>query len=98
MKLVPANPLRFKDGRLAAPLFVVVLVLRLFGLVRLTESQFLFPDAGDMQFYNDWALRILGGHWTDHMAFYGLPLYAYLLAAIYWVCGHNPFVPAFLQA
>jgi len=97
MKL-PAARFRSKDGPIAMSLFVVVLALRLFGLARLTDSHFLLPNAGDMQFYNDWALRILAGKWTDHLAFYGLPLYAYLLAAIYWVCGHNPFVPAFLQA
>lgn len=98
MKLLPAQSFRPKDVSISAFLFVVVLVLRLYGLARLTESQFLLPNAGDMQFYDQWALRILRGNWTDHMAFYGLPLYAYLLAAIYWVCGHNPFVPGFLQA
>jgi tetratricopeptide (TPR) repeat protein len=99
MKLLSAHPFRLKDDApVSIFLFVVVLALRLYGLAKLTESQFLLPNAGDMQFYNDWALRILRGNWTDHMAFYGLPLYAYLLAAIYWVCGHNPFVPAFLQA
>ncbi len=58
-------------------------VLRLICPDGLTESQFLLPNTGDMQFYNDWALRILRGEWTEHAAFYGLPLYAYLLAAIY---------------
>ena len=51
-----------------------------------------------MQFYNDWALRILCGNWTEHTAFYGLPLYAYLLAGIYKVCGYSPFMPGLLQA
>jgi len=51
-----------------------------------------------MYFYNDWALRILHGQWTDHLAFYGLPLYAYLLAGIYKVCGYTPFVPGAIQA
>ena len=83
---------------LGAWLFFGVLALRLYSLALLTQSQFLPPHSGDMQFYNDWALRILAGHWTDHVAFYGLPLYAYLLATIYAVCGHNPFVPGFLQA
>ena len=78
--------------------FVGVFALRLFVLVRLTESPFLLPDAGDSQFYNDWALRILKGQWTDHAAFYGLPLYAYLLAGIYKVVGYNPFVPGLFQA
>lgn len=98
MKLLPACPFRLKDAPVSVFLFAVVLALRLYGLARLTESQFLLPNGGDMQFYNDWALRILRGNWTDHMAFYGLPLYAYLLAALYWVCGPNPFVPGFLQA
>ena len=78
--------------------FLGVFVLRLIVLVRLTNSQFLLPDAGDMFFYNDWALRILRGNWTEHTAFYGLPLYAYLLAGIYKICGYSPFVPGLLQA
>jgi hypothetical protein len=51
-----------------------------------------------MHFYNHWALRIAHGEWTDHLAFYGLPLYAYLLAGIYKILGYSPFVPGFLQA
>jgi Tfp pilus assembly protein PilF len=79
-------------------LFLGVFILRMFALVRLTDSQFLLPSGGDMQFYNDWALRILRGNWTEHTAFYGLPLYAYLLAGIYKICGYSPFVPGLLQA
>jgi Tfp pilus assembly protein PilF len=51
-----------------------------------------------MHFYNEWARRILSGQLTDHQAFYGLPGYAYLLAALYSLCGYNPFVPGLLQA
>jgi hypothetical protein len=79
-------------------LFSFVLMLRVFALAKLTDSQFLLPSGGDMRFYNDWALRILRGQWTEHTAFYGLPLYAYLLAGIYKVCGYSPFVPGLLQA
>ena len=77
--------------------FLGVFVFRLFVLVRLTNSQFLLPSAGDMQFYNDWALRILRGNWTDHMAFYGLPLYAYLLAAVYWAAALTRLCQAFYR-
>ncbi len=83
---------------LSAYLFLGVFVLRLIVLVRLTDSQFLLPNTGDMQFYNGWALRILRGEWTSHAAFYGLPLYAYLLAAIYKIAGYSPFLPGLLQA
>lgn len=79
-------------------IFGVVLLLRLFVLGRLVASPFLLPSRGDMYFYNDWAQRILNGQWTDHLAFYGLPGYAYWLALLYKVFGYSPFVPGFLQA
>jgi len=83
---------------LAAYVFAAVLLVRLFILLRFSASTFLLPNQGDMHFYNDWALRILHGQWTDYKAFYGLPLYPYFLAALYKLCGYSPFVPACLQA
>src|SRR5438105_9655495 len=56
------------------------------------------PERGDMHFYDEWAQRILHGQLTDHLAFYGLPLYAYLLAAIYKLVGYGPFLPGLIQA
>jgi tetratricopeptide (TPR) repeat protein len=94
----PDEPANRKAFPLALYIFAAVFAVRLFGLTRLSESQFLLPTAGDMQFYNDWALRIVRGNWTEHTAFYGLPLYAYLLAGIYKICGYSPFVPGLLQA
>jgi hypothetical protein len=51
-----------------------------------------------MQFYNDWAQRILGGQISGPFAFYGLPGYAYLLGFLYRIFGYNLFVPGVLQA
>jgi Flp pilus assembly protein TadD len=95
VKIVSKNRQRVPLG---IYVFATVLLLRLFVLLRLTGSPFLFPAHGDMHFYNDWALRIVRGQWTDHLAFYGLPLYAYILAGIYKIFGYNPFLPAFFQA
>lgn len=78
--------------------FAFVFFVRLVALSRLTSSPFLLPSGGDMHFYDDWAQQILHGRFTDHFAFYGLPLYAYLLAFLYKVFGYSPFVPGFLQA
>src|ERR1700730_5079464 len=78
--------------------FAAVVLLRVIALARMTSSPFLLPDHGDMHFYNDWALRILRGEWTDRLAFYGLPLYPYLLAGIYKIFGYSPFIPCLLQA
>ena len=77
--------------------FAGVLLIRVVVLARLTISPYLLPTHGDMHFYNDWAQRLLGGQLADHLAFYGLPGYAYLLAALYKLAGYSPFVPALLQ-
>jgi Tetratricopeptide repeat len=79
-------------------IFAVVFLLRLLVLARLSRSPFLLPSRGDMHFYNDWAQRILHGQTTEHVAFYGLPGYAYLLAFLYKIFDYNPFVPGLLQA
>src|SRR6478672_8619591 len=79
-------------------LFATVFLFRLVVLLRLTASPLLLPSGSDMQFYDDWAKRILHGHWTDHQAFYGLPLYPFFLAIVYRIFGYSPFVPGLFQA
>jgi hypothetical protein len=78
--------------------FAFVFFVRLVALSRLASSPFFLPSGSDMHFYDDWAQQILHGRLTDHLAFYGLPLYAYLLAFLYKVFGYSPFLPGFLQA
>jgi tetratricopeptide (TPR) repeat protein len=78
-------------------LFAFVFLLRVISLARLTSSPFLSPSGGDMRFYDDWAQRILRGDLTDHLAFFGLPLYPYLLALFYKLFGYTPFIPGLLQ-
>src|SRR5438552_5657261 len=90
-----AQPFFLRTGHY---IFAIVFLLRIIVLARLTVSPFLLPMRGDMHFYDDWAQRILHGQLTDHLAFYGLPLYAYLLALIYKLAGYGPFVPGLLQA
>lgn len=88
---------RFSLG-LGRILFLLVLVVRLWSLLGLTHSPLLIPSRGDMHFYNDWATQILRGQFAQPLAFYGLPGYAYFLAALYKILGENPFVPGLLQA
>ncbi len=79
-------------------IFAGVLLVRVLVLARLTASPYLLPTRGDMHFYDEWAQRILSGQLSDRLAFYGLPGYPYLLAALYKIAGYGPFVPALLQA
>jgi hypothetical protein len=80
-----------------AAVFLFALLIRLMVLFRATGTPEFLPTQGDMKFYSDWAQRIAAGHWTDHRAFYGLPLYAYWLAAIYSVAGFQPYIAALFQ-
>jgi len=79
-------------------IFLGVFLLRLWALLRLTHSSLLLPARGDMHFYDQWAKEILHGQFAPHLAFYGLPGYAYLLAFLYRLFGENPFIPGLLQA
>ncbi|MFL6590212.1 MAG: hypothetical protein ACJ8M4_08570, partial [Chthoniobacterales bacterium] len=79
-------------------IFAATLLVRLISLSRLNSSPFLLPSGSDMQFYDDWARQILHGHWSDHRAFYGLPLYPFALAVLYGLFGFSHFVPALIQA
>src|SRR3977135_2306509 len=77
-------------------IFAFVLLVRIIALARLSSFPLLLPSSGDMHFYDEWARQIVHGRFTDHFAFYGLPLYAYLLSFLYKIFGFSPFVPAFL--
>ena len=79
-------------------IFAAVLLFRLLVLIRLAASPLLLPSGSDMQFYDDWAKQILHGQWTDHQAFYGLPLYPFSIALLYRLFGYSPFIPGFFQA
>src|SRR5438132_7777365 len=96
---VKSNPPsgRFSLGP-AQLVFAGVFALRLWALFRLAYSPLLLPTRGDMHFYNDWAREIFRGQFTQPLAFYGLPGYAYLLAFLYKLFAENPFVPGLLQA
>lgn len=76
---------------LSAWIFFLVFLLRFIALSRLANSAYFLPSSSDMKFYNEWALRIANGGLTSGQAFYGLPGYAYFLAAIYKVLGFHPF-------
>lgn len=67
--------------------FGVALLVQVVVLSRLAASHHLVPQGDDMKFYLDWGTRIAGGQWTDGKAFYGLPGYAYWLAATMLIAG-----------
>jgi tetratricopeptide (TPR) repeat protein len=91
------SPLGALFKRLSIWIFVAAIAVRLLVLNRFSHSPDFVPNGDDMKFYNDWALRILQGQFTDGQAFYGLPGYAWCLAGIYKLFGFNPFSVGVLQ-
>ena len=83
---------------ISAWVFLLVFTVRLLVLVRLSDSPWLVASSGDMKFYSDWALRIAGGNWTDHRAFYGMPGYPFFLGGMFFLLGFDPFSIGLLQA
>jgi tetratricopeptide (TPR) repeat protein len=75
----------------------VGLVLRLAHLAWLRGSPFFSSLLLDARHYDDWAQRIVGGAWVGRAAFWVDPLYAYLLAAIYGVAGHDLLLPRLIN-
>jgi tetratricopeptide (TPR) repeat protein len=83
--------------------WLAVFLVQFAVLNMIADSRHFLPDGDDMKFYNDWALRIAGGQFTDGKAFYGLPGYAFALAGIYKASGgyshwYSPYLVAQLQA
>ncbi len=79
-------------------IFIAAFTARLLVLSQFSSSPHFAVQGSDMRFYHDWALRILGGQWTDGQAFYGLPGYAFLLAGIYKIFGPQPYLVGLIQS
>ena len=79
-------------------LAVIALSVRFLILGRFAASPHFWPATDDMRFYAEWATRISQGQWTDGQAFYGLPGYAFCLAALFGIAGVNPMFVGLVQA
>jgi tetratricopeptide (TPR) repeat protein len=69
------------------------LVLRLLHLAFVRDSPFFGALQLDAQAYDAWAQRIAAGEWIGREPFWVDPLYAYVLAGIYRLAGHDLLLP-----
>ena len=99
MSRIPAFPRRCP---LWLWVFLAAFMVQFALLISISGTNYFLPDSDDMKFYNDWARRIAAGQWSDGKAFYGMPGFAYALAAIYSVTGYehefSPFLIGQLNA
>jgi 4-amino-4-deoxy-L-arabinose transferase-like glycosyltransferase len=92
-----ASQLCNSGGRLWLFIGLFALLYRLLVLIPFSSTPYFLPTGEDMKFYHDWALRVMDGRGTDGGAFYGLPGYPYLLAALYTVFGIGSWSVAIFQ-
>lgn len=95
------SELRTQDSKLLVPaalIFLLALAIRLIHLWQIRRAPFFNLLIGDGRAYDLWAQRIAAGDWIGQDVFYQAPLYAYFLAAIYGIAGHDLLVVRLVQA
>lgn len=84
--------------RQAIILFALALIIRLVHFLAMRDTLLFQALICDCSQYDRWAQRIAGGEWIGTEVFYQTPLYPYLLAVIYRICGHSIWAVRFVQA
>src|SRR5436309_7195645 len=74
---------------LLAAILALALVLRLAHLWAVHGQPFVAGLAMDSQEYDRWAQQIAAGDWLGSRVFFQAPLYPYLLAVLYVLCGRS---------
>jgi 4-amino-4-deoxy-L-arabinose transferase-like glycosyltransferase/lipoprotein NlpI len=78
-------------------IFVLSYVLRYVYFLQMKSNPSFFFPTMDSLFYDVWAQSIANGNWIGGEVFFQSPFYAYFLAIIYKVFGHNYVIPRLLQ-
>ncbi len=89
---------RYAQARWIVPaILLLALTVRALHLVWLRASPFFSALVLDARHYDEWAQRIAGGAWIGDAAFWVDPLYAYVLAGVYALAGHDLLLPRLLN-
>ncbi|MEW6367304.1 MAG: tetratricopeptide repeat protein [Acidobacteriota bacterium] len=78
-------------------LFVFALFVRIIYLVQLRASPLFDSPIMDPLYHHEWAMKLAGGDWLGHAAFFRAPLYPYLLGLLYALFGQSFLIPRLLQ-
>jgi len=79
-------------GRIWLPVaLALTLVMRLWFVLSMRGQPFSFigPQYVDSDFYHRWAVEIISGNFWGSDVFFLRPLYAYLLAIVYYIFGQH---------
>lgn len=79
-------------------IFIIAFSIRFFYLSEIKDHPFFTNPQLDSRYYDDWALGIAQGNWIGgDKVYWASPFYAYFLAIVYRIFGHNYLVVGVLQ-
>jgi tetratricopeptide (TPR) repeat protein len=77
--------------------FLLAFILRLIYLLQIKSNPHFFSPTMDPLYHDIWAQNIAGGNWIGSKVFFRAPFYAYFLAIVYKIFGHNYIIPRVIQ-
>jgi len=77
--------------------FLLAFILRLIYLLQVKSNPHFFSPTMDPLYHDIWAQNIAGGNWIGSKVFFRAPFYAYFLAIVYKIFGHNYIIPRVIQ-
>jgi len=77
--------------------FVLALFLRIIYLLQVKNNPHFFSPTMDPLYHDVWAQNIAGGNWIGGKVFFRAPFYAYFLAGVYKIFGHDYIIPRLIQ-
>ncbi|HEX9916865.1 MAG TPA: tetratricopeptide repeat protein [candidate division Zixibacteria bacterium] len=92
-----AGPQQKKEFLIFVFIFIFSFALRLIYLLQIKDNPYFASPTMDPLYHDIWAQDIANGNWVGNKAFFRAPFYAYFLALIYKVFGHNYFIPRLIQ-
>jgi len=90
-------PERNKEKLFLLGVFILAFVLRLIYLLQVKSNPHFFSPSMDPLYHDLWAQNIAGGNWIGGKVFFRAPLYAYFLAIVYKIFGHNYIISRLIQ-
>lgn len=78
-------------------IFLLAFILRVIYLLQVKSNPHFFSPTMDPLYHDIWAQNIAGGNWVGDKVFFRAPFYAYLLALVYKIFGHNYVIPRLIQ-
>ncbi len=90
-------PDRDKERLFLLGVFLLAFILRLIYLLQVKSNPHFFSPTMDPLYHDIWAQNIAGGNWIGGKVFFRAPFYAYFLAIVYKIFGHDYIVPRLIQ-